>query len=90
MYSKFGSPSSQLIVLPFNQGMNFLLAIYILRLINSQETNRMSRPSLTTSVMRRMVLVGILAWSFLSMLFLKRGAGSGVSALGRVLPIESC
>jgi len=55
MCSKFRSRSSRLVVVPFNQGMNFVLGIYILKLMTSQEVNRMPRPSFTASMMRRMV-----------------------------------
>ena len=90
MYSKFGSRGSQLIVVPFNQGMNFVLAIYILKLMNSQEANRMSRPSLITSMMRRMALVGILTMSFLSLPSPKTAVRSMPLTPGQSLPIASC
>ena len=90
MYSKFGSRGSQLIVVPFNQGMNFVLAIYILKLMNSQEANRMSRPSLTTSMMRRMALVGILTMSFPSLQSPKTAVRSMPLTPGQSLPIASC
>ena len=90
MYSKFGSRGSQLIVVPFNQGMNFVLVIYILTLMNSQEVSRMSRPSLTTSMMRRMVLVGILTMSFLSLLFPKTAARLTALTPSQSLPTVSC
>jgi len=54
MCSKFRSRGSQLVVVPFNQGMNFVLGIYILKLMTSHEVNRMPRPSFT-AFMRRMV-----------------------------------
>jgi len=90
MYSKFGSRGSLLIVVLFNQGIKFLFAIYILKLMNSQEANRMSRPSLTASMMRRMVLFGILAISFLSLLFAKTATRSMASTPRRSLPLASC
>jgi len=90
MYSKFGSRGSQLIVVPFNQGMNFVLIIYILKLMNPQEANRMSRPSLTTSMMRRMVLVGILTMSSPSLLFPKTAARLTASTPSQSLPTVSC
>ena len=90
MYSKFGSRGSQLIVVPFNQGMNFVLAIYILKLMNSQEANRMSRPSSTTSMMRRMALVGILTMSFPSLQSLKMAVRSMPLTPGQSLLIASC
>jgi len=90
MYSKFGSRGSQLIVVPFNQGIDFVLGIYILKLMNSQEANRMSRPSLTTSMMRRMALVGILTMSFPSLLSPKTAVRSMPLTPGQSLPIASC
>ena len=90
MYTKFGSRGSQLIVVPFNQGINFALVIYILKLMNSQEASRMSRPSLTTSMMRRMVWAGILTMSFPSLLLPKTAVRSMPLTPGRSLLIASC